>query len=103
MRTLEDGFYLSELCDYAAQTEGRLKVTLALSHEQSPAAVHPEFPHIRLMDGLVADAAQQTMSGRYDNMVGFVAGPPIMVDGALRVLIREARLPPQFVRYDKFS
>ena len=53
--------------------------------------------------GLVADAAQQTMSGRYDNMVGFVAGPPIMVDGALRVLIREARLPPQFVRYDKFS
>jgi toluene monooxygenase electron transfer component len=43
------------------------------------------------------------MSGRYDNMVGFVAGPPIMVDGALRVLIREARLPPQFVRYDKFS
>jgi toluene monooxygenase electron transfer component len=103
VRTLEDGFYLSELCDYAAQTEGRLKVTLALSHEQSPAAVHPEFPHIRLVDGLVADAAQQTMSGRYDNMVGFVAGPPIMVDGALRVLIREARLPPQFVRYDKFS
>src|SRR6266478_5959002 len=103
VRTLEDGFYLNELCDYAAQTEGRLKVTLALSHEQSPAAVHPEFPHIRLMDGLVADAAQQTMSGRYDNMVGFVAGPPIMVDGALRVLIREARLPPQFVRYDKFS
>jgi toluene monooxygenase electron transfer component len=103
VRTLEDGFYLRELCDYAAQTEGRLKVTLALSHEQSPAAVHPEFPHIRLMDGLVADAAHQTMSGRYDNMVGFLAGPPIMVDGALRILIREARLPPQFVRYDKFS
>ena len=103
VRTLEDGFYLRELRDYAAQTEGRLKVTLALSHEQSPAAVHPEFPHIRLMDGLVADAAHQTMSGRYDNMVGFLAGPPIMVDGALRVLIREARLPPQFVRYDKFS
>jgi len=26
-----------------------------------------------------------------------------MVDHALRMLIREARLPPQFVRYDKFS
>jgi hypothetical protein len=26
-----------------------------------------------------------------------------MVDGALRILIREARLPPQFVRYDKFT
>jgi toluene monooxygenase electron transfer component len=65
--------------------------------------VHPRFPHIRLMDGMVAAAAQQAMSGRYDNMVGFVAGPPIMVDGALRILIREARLPPQFVRYDKFT
>jgi toluene monooxygenase electron transfer component len=103
VRTLEDGFYLSELCDYAAQAEGRLEVTLALSHEQAPTAVHPKFPHICLMNGLVAQAAQQAMSGRYDNMVGFVAGPPIMVDGALRILIREARLPPQFVRYDKFT
>jgi toluene monooxygenase electron transfer component len=101
--TLEDGFYLSELCDYAAQTHGRLEVTLALSHEQTPAAVHPSFPHIRLMHGMVADAAQQAMRGRYDNMVGFVAGPPIMVDDALRMLLREARLPPQFVRYDKFA
>jgi hypothetical protein len=25
------------------------------------------------------------------------------VDHALRMLIREARLPPQFVRYDKFA
>jgi toluene monooxygenase electron transfer component len=65
--------------------------------------MHPKFPHIRLMHGMVADAARQAMGGRYDNMVGFVAGPPIMVDDALRMLIREARLPPQFVRYDKFT
>jgi toluene monooxygenase electron transfer component len=103
VRTLEDGFYLSELCDYVAQTEGRLEVTLALSHERASAAMHPKFPHIRLMHGMVAQAAQQAMSGRYDNMVGFVAGPPVMVDDALRMLIREARLPPQFVRYDKFA
>jgi toluene monooxygenase electron transfer component len=55
------------------------------------------------MHGMVADAARQAMSGRCDNMVGFVAGPPVMVDHALRMLIREARLPPQFVRYDKFA
>jgi toluene monooxygenase electron transfer component len=103
VRTLRDGFYLSELCDYAAQAGGRLQVTLALSHEPASAAMHPKFPHIRLMHGMVADAARQAMGGRYDNMVGFVAGPPIMVDDALRMLIREARLPPQFVRYDKFT
>jgi toluene monooxygenase electron transfer component len=103
VRTLEDGFYLRELCDYAARAEGRLEVTLALSHEAVPAAMHPSFPHIRLMHGMVADAARQAMSGRCDNMVGFVAGPPVMVDHALRMLIREAGLPPQFVRYDKFA
>ena len=103
VRTLEDGFYLSELCDYVARAGGRLEVTLALSHEQAPASAHPKFPHIRLMDGMVADAARQVMSGHYDNVVGFVAGPPVMVDDALRMLIREARLPPQFVRYDKFA
>src|SRR5262249_5839496 len=91
VRTLEDGVYLSELCDYAAQAAGRLEVTLALSHEQAPAPTHPKFPHIRLMDGMVADAARQAMSGHYDNVVGFVAGPPVMVDDALRMLIREAR------------
>ena len=69
----------------------------------APAAAHPKFPHIRLMEGMVADVARQAMSGRCDNMVGFVAGPPIMVDHALRMLIREARLSPQFVRYDKFA
>jgi toluene monooxygenase electron transfer component len=103
VRTLEDGFYLSELCDYAAQTGGRLEVTLALSHEPASAVMHPKFPHIRLMHGMVADAARQAMNGRYDNMVGFVAGPPVMVDDALRILIREACLPPQFVRYDKYT
>ncbi|MGA7490613.1 MAG: 2Fe-2S iron-sulfur cluster binding domain-containing protein [Xanthobacteraceae bacterium] len=103
VRTLEDGFYLSELCDYAGRTEGRLEVTLALSHAPAPAATHPKFPHIRLAEGMVADAARQAMSGRCDNMLGFVAGPPVMVDHALRMLIRDARLPPQFVRYDKFA
>jgi len=32
-----------------------------------------------------------------------VAGPPPMVDGTLRFLLRDARIPPQFIRYDKFA
>jgi toluene monooxygenase electron transfer component len=103
VRTLSDGFYLDGLSDYVGQTEGRLEVTLALSDERAPSDVHPQLPHIRLMNGMVSDAAREAMSGRCDNMVGFVAGPPVMVDAALRMLIRDARLPPQFVRYDKFA
>jgi toluene monooxygenase electron transfer component len=102
-RTMAEGFYLQELSDYVTAAHGRLEVTLVLSHEQTPGASHPQFPGIRLMEGMVGDATAQAMAGRYDNMVGFVAGPPSMVDGALRLLIKEAHLPPQFIRYDKFS
>jgi toluene monooxygenase electron transfer component len=103
VRTLADGFYLRELSDHVARADGKLEVTLALSHEQAGSATHPQFPRIRLVQGMVGDATAQAMAGRYDNMIGFVAGPPPMVDGTLRLLIREARLPPQFIRYDKFS
>jgi toluene monooxygenase electron transfer component len=103
VRTLADGFYLQELSNYAAAANGKLDVTLALSHEQVPSASHPQFPGIRLLHGMVGDVAAQAMVGRYDNIVGFVAGPATLVDGALRLLIREARLPPQFIRYDKFA
>jgi toluene monooxygenase electron transfer component len=103
VRTLDDGFYLDELSHYVGQSQGRLEVTLALSHERAPSDKHPQVPRIRLMNGMVTDAAREAMSGRCDNMVGFIAGPPIMVDAALRMLIREVRLPPQFVRYDKFA
>lgn len=103
VRTLADGFYLRELSHYVTAAGGKLEVTLALSHESAPSASHPQFPDIRLMHGMVGDATAQAMAGRYDNIVGFVAGPPPMVDGALRLLIREARIPPQFIRYDKFA
>jgi toluene monooxygenase electron transfer component len=103
VRTLADGFYLRELSDYVARADGKLEVTLALSHEQAGSATHPQFPRIRLVHGMVGDATARAMTGRYDNMIGFVAGPPPMVDEAMRMLIKEARLPPRFIRYDKFS
>ena len=103
VRTLADGFYVQELADLVAASGGKLEVTLALSHEPIPADTHPRHPGIRLMHGMVGDATAQAMAGRYDNIVGFVAGPPPMVDGALRLLIRDARVPAQFIRYDKFA
>jgi toluene monooxygenase electron transfer component len=103
VRTLADGFYLRELSRYATAASGKLEVTLALSHEPPPGASHPQLPGIRLMHGMVGDVVAQAMAGRYENIIGFVAGPPPMVDGALRLLIRDARVPPQFVRYDKFA
>ena len=103
VRTLADGFYLQELSDYAAASGGNLQVTLALSHETVPGDVHPGFPHVRLAEGMVTEVMARTVAGRYDNLVSFIAGPTPMVDEALRLLIREARQPSLYVRYDKFA
>jgi toluene monooxygenase electron transfer component len=43
------------------------------------------------------------MQGRYGQVRAYVAGPPPMVDACLRLLLREARLAPADIRYDKFS
>ena len=103
VRTLADGFYLQELSDYAAAGHGKLQITLALSHERAQGAFHPQFPHLRLANGMVTEAMAQAMAGHYDNLVSFVAGPTPMVDEALRLLIKEARQPSLYVRYDKFA
>jgi toluene monooxygenase electron transfer component len=103
VRGLADGFYLRELSNYVAAAAGKLHVTLALSHEQAAGSTHPQFPNIALADGMVTDVMTREMAGSYDGTVSFIAGPTPMVDEALRLLIRVARQPAAFVRYDKYS
>lgn len=103
VRTLADCFYMEEFSSLVQQSGGNLEVTVALSHEEAASEVHRDFRQIRLASGFVHEVAAKSMVGRFENAVGFVAGPPPMVDGALRMLIMEARLPAQFIRYDKFG
>ena len=69
----------------------------------APAAVHPQFPNIHLASGMVTEVMTRQMGGQYDGTVSFIAGPTPMVDEALRLLIRFARQPAAFVRYDKYT
>ncbi len=103
VRTLADAFYMSEFAAFAAAAGANLDVTLALSHAPADAATHQQFPAVRLAAGMVTDVAARAMAGRTDNMVAFVAGPPIMVDIALKHLTHEAKIPRTFIRYDKFA
>jgi toluene monooxygenase electron transfer component len=100
--TLADSFYIEELGRYAAESHGRLEVTVALSHQAVAFSRHAHEPSIRLASGFVHDVAARAMAGRYISAIAYVAGPPPMVTGALRALIQEG-LSPQHIRYDKFS
>jgi toluene monooxygenase electron transfer component len=103
VRTLADAFYMEELAGFVAAAGDKLQVTLALSHEPVASEVHPQFPAVRLAGGLVADVMIQAMAGNYADTVAFTAGPPIMVDAVLRHLLRDAKMPRNLVRYDKFA
>jgi len=101
--TLQDGFYLGELANYVAESNGGLDVTLALSNEAPAQSCHPDYREIQLTSGFVHTAMASAMIGRYQNTLAYLAGPPPMIDGALRILLSDGQLTPQTIRYDKFS
>ena len=102
VRTARDLFFLDDLAGFRAACPS-LEITIVLSDEPCPPEVRAAWPTFAFDTGFVHEAAARAMRGRYDGVRAFVAGPPPMVDGALRLLLREARLAPSDIRYDKFS
>lgn len=102
VRTLKDQFFLDELAAFAATNPENLKITIALSDEapQDATVLPPGITHAQ---GFVHEAAAEAMVGHFENTLAFVGGPPLMVDGAIRMLIVTGKLPVENIRYDKFS
>jgi len=103
VRTLRDAFWLEELSAFRRQFPGRLEITVALSDEEVPDAAPREWPELSFARGFVHEAARRAMAGKYQNVRAYVAGPPPAVDAAIRVLLLEAKLTTDNIRYDKFS
>lgn len=103
VRTAKDAFYLNELSGFCRDFPQSLSIAVALSDEEVPAAAASEYPHLRFERGFVHEVAKRNMAGKYQNVRAYVAGPPPAVDATIRVLLRDARLSPDNIRYDKFS
>ncbi|MBM3508099.1 MAG: 2Fe-2S iron-sulfur cluster binding domain-containing protein [Alphaproteobacteria bacterium] len=103
VRTAKDAFYLEELSQLSERCGERLAVTVALSDEPVSAELSARWPRLRFAQGLVHEVAKQAMAGRYRDVRAYVAGPPPAVDAVLRVLLLEAKLTADNIRYDKFS
>ena len=105
VRTREDVFFADELARLVESAAGRLLVTVAFSDENEPVAGRDSRvpPCIDVAQGLVHLVAGERMAGAWNDLTAFVAGPPPMVDGALRILVMDARLPASDIRYDKFT
>lgn len=103
VRTARDCFFLGELEALRARHPDRLSITVALSDEPVPDALAAAHPGIAFTTGFVHAAAGERLKGRFAGVRAYVAGPPPMVDASLRLLLREAKLKPDDIRYDKFS
>lgn len=104
VRTGGDAFYLDELARFARRFPDRLRVTIALSHEEPPPGLLSAYPELTFDTGFVHEAAKRALAGVPPlETMAYVAGPPPMVDGTLRMLLLEMRFSGSNVRYDKFS
>jgi toluene monooxygenase electron transfer component len=102
VRTAADAFYLEELSSCVAASHGNLDVTIALSDEIAATPLHAEFPMLKLAHGMVHEVAAKGMAERDRNVLAYIAGPPIMVNGAIRALIKGG-VAIKDIRYDKFG
>ena len=84
-----------------ASGECCVEITIALSEEDPPAKT--QWPRLRFERGLVHEVAKRAMAGKYQDVRAYVAGPPPAVDAAIRVLLLEAKLTTDNIRYDKYS
>ena len=103
VRTGRDAFFLEELAQVVRDFPAKLQVTVALSDEEVPAPLRAAHPALQFEKGLVHEVAAARMQGKYQNMRAYLAGPPPAVDAAIRVLLLQAKLTADNIRYDKFS
>ena len=103
VRTFKDAFYLKEMAAFCKDYTKNLAVTVALSDEDVPAAAKEQYPLLRFERGMVHEVAKREMAGKYQNIRAYLAGPPPAVDACIRVLLLEAKLTADNIRYDKFS
>jgi toluene monooxygenase electron transfer component len=103
VRTYLDGCYLAELSQLAREFPDRLHVTIALSDEAVPAQALRTHPALGFDHGLVHEVAARHMQGKYQSVRAYLAGPPAAVDASIRMLLLQAKLPADNIRYDKFS
>ncbi len=103
VRTMKDAFYLDELSSFRKQFSRNLDIVVALSDEDVAADVIEKYPLLRFKRGMVHEVAKLEMAGNYQNVRAYLAGPPPAVDASIRVLLLEAKLTTDNIRYDKFS
>lgn len=104
LRKPEGAFLLDELADAVRRSRGALRVTVAFSDEAPGPDFAADFPDLEVAHGLAHEVVRADLAAiSAERPVVFVAGPPPMVDAAMRMLVVEAKISPAEIRFDRFG
>ncbi|CAN1538705.1 UbiB 2-polyprenylphenol hydroxylase and related flavodoxin oxidoreductases [Burkholderiaceae bacterium] len=104
VRTPADLFFEGELSQFVEQAKGALRVVVAFSDAAASAELIAKNPLLTFDQGFIHEVAMRMMEGQFTSRTrAYLAGPPPLVDGALRMLLLNARLPATEILYDKFG
>jgi toluene monooxygenase electron transfer component len=103
VRTMRDAAALQQISLWRERFGADFEATVALSEAPAAAAERALWPRLCFEEGMVHEAVARRLDGQPRNTMAFLAGPPPMVDAAMRVVMLKGRLPPSRIRFDKFS
>lgn len=107
LRDVSNVFLLDELSSAVAQSAGKLQVTIAFSDSPCTTDFAARYASLRFAKGFVHEVACDALVAgdeqRTTNPLFFVAGPPVMVNATMRMLIGECKISPAEIRYDRFG
>jgi toluene monooxygenase electron transfer component len=105
LRRPEGAYLLDELAGFADRSGGALSITVAFSDAPADDGPTARRPALRFEAGLVHEVAAADCGALPPpaEAIWFVAGPPPLVDAAMRRLVVERRIDPRDIRYDRFG
>ncbi|MEM8550748.1 MAG: 2Fe-2S iron-sulfur cluster binding domain-containing protein [Pseudomonadota bacterium] len=102
LRAPDTAYQLDTLAELVARADGKLSVTIAYS-DAEPGEDVARYPALEFAQGFVHEVAGADHDAHPQDAIRYVAGPPKMVDAAMRLLVMEKKVSPTDIRYDKFG
>lgn len=103
VRTYQDLFFHNRLVELSEKANQKLKITFTFSQNGIPNPPPDSGKKIEYLKGDVTPLAMERMQNDLENTLVFLAGPPPMVDDAIRRLVIDSGFPVNDIRYDKFG
>ncbi len=97
-----EAFFLDTLNQYSVR-HSNLRITVAMLEPDLSGSLQREYPDLEFAKGFLHEVAGTTLADLSDVSVAFLAGPPLAVDAAQKMLVMERKFSVRKIRFDRFG